>query len=494
MLKFYIRFLILTSLIAIFAYIIYGFFIKDINEFKTVEKGSLKYNENSLESLISSNEHNIFEEKIKSNIFIPILKLTKNYSITDDLEKNSYIISLIPSNITINKIRQDKIGKNIESEIVFDLSVSEKIEKETVRGIIELGDTIDEILYNAMGNNDVYYYISIMEKVFSSKLFNIGQPYTIIKDLENGGIKKFEYEISSKEKLVVEGNNPPIAKIEKIEYDIKLAYIEASIKYSLFQSVTDANETPMLAINLAKIYAWEINFIKDIRENDSFVVLFEKLYRFGTFKGYGRILGAEFINQGDKFEAYLFHNGQKNSEYYNEIGGNLKKVLLQSPLTFTRVTSKFSYKRKHPILKIVRPHLGIDYGAPTGTPIMAVGDGIVTVKGWVGGYGNHIALKHEAGLVSMYSHMSRFARNIKKGKKVRQGQVIGYVGSTGLSTGPHLDFRLKQAGKYINPAKAINPRAEAVFKKYKQEFEQQKIIVKKYMNKETALEIYKVEQ
>ena len=145
--------------------------------------------------------------------------------------------------------------------------------------------------------------------------------------------------------------------------------------------------------------------------------------------------------------------------------------MLQAPLAFTRVTSRFTSSRKHPILGYSRPHMGVDYGAPTGTPVKAVGEGVVTKRSWGGGYGNQIIVKHVAGLESMYSHLSGYARGLRQGQRVRQGQVIGFVGSTGLSTGPHLDFRLRQNGKFINPTKAINPRGEPVSARHMAAFE-----------------------
>ncbi len=235
--------------------------------------------------------------------------------------------------------------------------------------------------------------------------------------------------------------------------------------------MADIGENPHLALKLVDLFGSEINFIRDLREGDSFSVLIEKRFRDGEYKGYGRILAARFTNQGKTYEAYLFNDGS-GQQYYNRKGENLKKTLLQSPLAFTRITSRFSHNRKHPILGKTIPHLGVDYGAPTGTPVKAVGEGVVTKRGWGGGYGNQIIVRHVAGLESMYAHLSGFARGLKEGTKVRQGQVIGFVGSTGLSTGPHLDFRLRQKGVFIDPTKAINPRGASVTPKRMAEFRQ----------------------
>ena len=185
----------------------------------------------------------------------------------------------------------------------------------------------------------------------------------------------------------------------------------------------------------------------------------EKRYRDGEYKGYGRVLAAHFTNTGTTYEAYLFRDGKNRPQHYNAKGENLRKTLLQAPLAFTRVTSRFSHNRKHPILGYSRPHLGVDYGAPTGTPVKAVGDGVVTRRSWAGGYGNQVIIKHSAGLESMYSHLSGYAAPAQRSARA-PGQVIGFVGARALSSGPHLDFRLRQNGKFVNPAKAINPRGE----------------------------------
>ncbi|MDO5484069.1 MAG: peptidoglycan DD-metalloendopeptidase family protein [Desulfovibrionaceae bacterium] len=332
------------------------------------------------------------------------------------------------------------------------------------KGTVEKGDTIGKILEDA-GTNGVYDYISAAQQVFSLRSFRAGQPYVVVTDTATGRVKRFEYEIDQKRRLVVEGAESPVARVEPIEYVILLDRVEATISDSLFNAVADVGESPQLALQLAEMFGSEINFIRHIQEGDSFAVLVEKRYRDGEYKGYGRVLAARFTNRGKSFEGYLFRDGKGRAQYYNQKGENLRKTLLQAPLAFTRLTSRFSYNRKHPVLGIRRPHLGVDYAAPTGTPVKAVGDGVVTLRGWVGGYGNQIILRHDAGLESMYAHLSGYARGLKKGSRVRQGQVIGFVGSTGLSTGPHLDFRLRQRGKFIDPTKAINPRSAPVSKK-----------------------------
>lgn len=359
-------------------------------------------------------------------------------------------------------------------------------------GTVEKGDTLSTVL-ESVSTEGSFAYANAVKRVFSLRSFRAGQPYVIVTDNATGRVKRFEYEIDGDRRLVVEGMEDPVARVERIEYVTLLETIEAEIEDNLFQAVADMGEGPQIAILLAELFGSEINFIRDLQPGDSFSVLVEKRYRDGDYKGYGRILAATFTNQGKTFEAFYFKDGRERPQYYNRKGENLRKTLLQAPLSFTRITSRFSHNRKHPVLGYSRPHLGVDYGAPTGTPVKAVGDGVVVKRGWAGGYGNQIVLKHEAGLESWYAHLSGYARGLKKGQRVRQGQVIGFVGSTGLSTGPHLDFRLKQNGKFVNPVKAINPRGKPVSKGNMARFNEVMKLESAYLNGEKSLSDYTVD-
>ena len=359
-------------------------------------------------------------------------------------------------------------------------------------GTVEKGDTLSTVL-ESVSTEGSFAYANAVKQVFSLRSFRAGQPYVVVTDNATGRVKRFEYEIDGDRRLVVEGMEDPVARVERIEYVTLLESIEASIEDNLFQAVADMGEGPQIAILLAELFGSEINFIRDLQPGDSFSVLVEKRYRDGDYKGYGRILAATFTNQGKTFEAFYFKDGKERPQYYNRKGENLRKTLLQAPLSFTRITSRFSHNRKHPILGYSRPHLGVDYGAPTGTPVKAVGDGVVIKRGWAGGYGNQIVLKHDAGLESWYAHLSGYARGLKKGQRVRQGQVIGFVGSTGLSTGPHLDFRLKQNGKFINPVKAINPRGKPVSKGNMARFNETMKLESAYLHGEKSLADYTVD-
>ena len=361
-----------------------------------------------------------------------------------------------------------------------------------VRGTFEKGDTVSKVLESA-GGQGVQQYVSAARQVFSMRSFREGQPYLVVTDKESGQVKRFEYEIDSRRRLVVEGRENPAARVEPIEYVVLLSSVEGSINDNLFQAVADLGESPQMALKLADLFGSEINFIRDLQSGDSFSVLVEKRYRDSEYKGYGRILAAHFTNKGKTFEAYLFRDGNQRAEYYNRKGENLRKTLLQAPLAFTRISSRFTNSRLHPILNYTRAHHGVDYAAPTGTPVKAVGEGVVTQRGWAGGYGNQIIVKHSASLESMYAHLSGYARGLATGQRVRQGQVIGFVGSTGLATGPHLDFRLRQSGKFIDPTKAINPRGEPVPKRAMAEFEKTVALELAYLKGEKNLSEYAVD-
>lgn len=361
------------------------------------------------------------------------------------------------------------------------------------KGTVERGDTVGGLL-GSVGTGESQHYLRAARQVFSLRKFRAGQPYAVVTDAVTGRVKRFEYEIDDRRRLVVEGMDDPVARLETIPYETRLVLVEGVIASDLFSAVADMGEGPQLALRIANLFAAEINFIRDLQEGDGFRVLVEKLYREGAYRGYGKVLAATFTNRGKTFEAFLFRDGSdREGHFYNASGESLRKTLLQAPLPITRVTSRFSHSRKHPILGYSRPHLAVDYGAPTGTPVMAVGSGAVVRAGRAGGFGNQIVIRHHKNLESMYNHLSGYARGIRSGVSVRQGQVIGYVGSTGLSTGPHLDFRIKQNGKFVDPTKAVNPRAPGVSRGRAKEFAAAVAEYRAYMNGSKPVSGYKAD-
>ena len=361
------------------------------------------------------------------------------------------------------------------------------------RGVISSGETAGELLQEWLPSGEVRSLVNACQNVYSLTRLRAGQPYIVYKD--EGEFSRFEYEIDDNNRLVVCREDANwVATVEPIEYDVLLEKVEGTIDSSLFDTMSNIGETPVLAVRIADIFAWEINFIRDIKQGDSFRALVEKRYRDGEFKGYGKMLIAEFVNQGSKFEAFVYTDSFGNVTYFNSAGDSLKRAFLKAPLSFTRVSSGFNLKRLHPIMNTVRPHPAVDYAAPSGTPVKAIGGGVVDFKGWGKGAGNYISLKHSGGYESMYLHLSGFAKGLQKGGKVRQGEVIGYVGSTGYSTGPHLDFRMKRNGQFINPEKTLSPRDESVPAKKLEQFKKDRDLYRLYLDGKKDLTEYTLEK
>ncbi len=249
-----------------------------------------------------------------------------------------------------------------------------------------------------------------------------------------------------------------------------MATVGGLVNDSLFNAVARSGESPELAMRLAQIFAYDLDFYNDPRKGDTFRVVLEKRkYANGQSAGYGKILAAEYNNGGKKYQALLFHDETGRPRYYSADGKSLQKTFLRSPLKFTAtITSHFSKSRYHPLLKIFRPHMGTDFRAPVGTPVQTIGSGRVEFAGRKGGEGNMIQIAHSDGYETMYLHLSRIF--VHQGERVEIGKTIGLVGSTGLSTGPHLDFRILQRGQYKNFEKLGLPPSDPVAKKFWPEF------------------------
>ncbi len=240
------------------------------------------------------------------------------------------------------------------------------------------------------------------------------------------------------------------------------SYKHAVIDHSLFVASQRAGLDDSLTMRVAQIFQWDVDFVLDIRKGDEFYVLFEELYLGDQFIGYGNILAAEFINQGTSYQAFGYEDALGNRGYYSPEGRNMKKAFLRAPVEFTRISSNFNLRRKHPLYKRTMPHRGIDYAAPRGTPILAAGDGKVVTAARSNSNGNYVVVQHGEQFVTKYLHLSKFANGVKKGKKVKQGSIIGYVGSTGWATGPHLHYEFLVNGVHKNPRTVKLPDANPI--------------------------------
>jgi murein DD-endopeptidase MepM/ murein hydrolase activator NlpD len=233
--------------------------------------------------------------------------------------------------------------------------------------------------------------------------------------------------------------------------DVRVEAVSGEVRRSLFEAVESMGESPQLVLELVEIFSSDFDFTADTRSGDRFRLLVEKRYAGEQFVDYGQVLAAQYLSDGRVLTGVGFEPPGGRLAYYDLDGRSLKKSFLKSPLEFTRITSGFTYARPHPILGGVRPHLAVDYAAPIGTPVRAVADATIVNAGWNGGNGIQVHLRHPAGYETLYNHLSRLPPGIRAGARVSQRQVIGYVGSTGLSTGPHLDYRVAKNGRFVNP-------------------------------------------
>jgi murein DD-endopeptidase MepM/ murein hydrolase activator NlpD len=231
----------------------------------------------------------------------------------------------------------------------------------------------------------------------------------------------------------------------------RVEMVAGEVRSSLFESMETLGEQPQLTLEFVNIFLWDFDFHLHARPGDRFRMLVEKEYTEGAFVRYGKILIAQYENQGKTYTGIYFETAAGKGDFYTLDGVSVRKTFLRAPLQYTRISSGYTHRRLHPILGGVRPHLAVDYAAAHGTPVWAVADGVVLSAEWNGGNGKSIRIQHAGGYQTMYNHLSGFAPGVRKGAKVRQRQVIGYVGSTGLSTGPHLDYRVIKDGRYVNP-------------------------------------------
>lgn len=279
-----------------------------------------------------------------------------------------------------------------------------------------------------------------------------GGKFQLVVD-EKGALVRFLFEAGPIDVYEVEkGAQGYFARKREIPLETYLVKVEGVIRSSLFEAMEMAGEKDPLVLAFAEILAAEIDFYKDVKEGDRFQILVEKVYKDQEFIRYGPIHAVGY-QKGEKSIIGISFQG----DFYNEKGMALKKAFLKSPLRFTRISSKFSRGRKHPILGGILPHYGVDYAAPSGTPVWAVADGTVVSCGWGGGFGKQVVLRHPNGYMTYYGHLSGYGPGIRKGIRVKQKQIIGYVGSTGLSTGPHLDYRMAKDGRFKNPLKESFP-------------------------------------
>lgn len=336
-----------------------------------------------------------------------------------------------------------------------------RLENETIEATVPRHATLVSLLrQHRLPPRLVEAAVESARSVFDPRQLRADRPYRLVRSLD-GLLREFEYQIDADRflRIVTRDRSKPElldASVIAYEKDTSVVAVRGSIDAahpSVVAAMDGSGENIQLAMSLAEIFSGQIDFESDLRPGDSFEILFETSTREGQFAGYGPIFGVRFVADGREHQAFRWTDPVSGtSSFYDENGRSLKRFFLRSPLRFEpRVTSGFSRNRLHPVFRTYRAHLGVDYGAPRGAPVVSVASGLVVSAARGGGGGNTVRIRHASGFESYYLHLSAFGKGIRSGAHVDQGQLIGHVGSTGTATGPHLDYRLKKNGQFVNP-------------------------------------------
>lgn len=341
---------------------------------------------------------------------------------------------------------------------------------DTLDLLVGRGDTM-EILFrrNGLSIADLAAITDVPEAGDHLRRIRPGDRIEVTHD--HGRVATLQRELNEAEVLSLTRTDTGFAAtIQQRAIDVRTIGTHGAIKTSLFEAGVAAGMADSVTMDMAYIFAWDIDFIQDVRVGDSFTVVYEELWRDGEKLRNGDILAAEFINQGTVYRAARYRDASGRSDYYTPDGHSVRKAFLRAPVEFTRISSNFNPNRRHPVLNTIRAHRGVDYAAPTGTPVIASGDGKVITRGVDGGYGNAVVLQHGGNVTTLYGHLSRFGSQ-RIGSRVKQGEVIGYVGRTGLATGPHLHYEYRVGGIHKNPRTVPLPAADPVPAEYRTDFE-----------------------
>ena len=381
-------------------------------------------------------------------------------------EQNKQIIE------SLNNIYLKKTVQEITNNLSPRFSVIEYISKS--------GDTYEDIVENLeINKKEKKNLLKTISNQKSLKVLRINQKFTFKFDnLSEQKIIEFKIETDKKNEIVfnkIENENKFVSKKIKKNFIKKLVYKETIITSSLYNSAVNLGIKPNIIIEFARLYGFQVDFQRDVWKNDSFQIIYEEFVNDeNKIVDTGEIIFANLNLQDTDIQLYKYEYEKGKIDYFDENGKSIRKTLMKTPINGARLSSSYG-KRKHPILGYTKMHLGTDFAAPTGTPIMASGDGKVTKAGWCGGGGNCVKIKHNSVYQTIYAHMSKFGRGIKKGVRVKQGQIIGYVGSTGLSTGPHLHYEVVENGKKINSQKLKLPSGKILKGNQRKDFEVSKI-------------------
>ena len=353
----------------------------------------------------------------------------------------------------------------ISEQMELSPYVIEKIE-------ILAGDTFGQVAERAtLSAKEATAIYEAAKKVYDLARIKAGAYLELVYDRQTNELLEVVYKIDSEEELViiVQADKSFIAQLRPIAYDVKVVHKEAKISDSLYLSALEVGMDEKAIIALAEAFQWSIDFAMDPRVGDTFKVIYEERYLQGEYVRPGKILAARYVNDGTAYELYYFHETDDNEGYFDEEGNSVQKMFLKAPVAFKYISSGFTTGLRYvEAFNVSTGHRAIDYAAPSGTPIRSVGDGTVTFAGWNGPYGYMVSVRHNGTYSTNYAHMSKMA--VKKGAKVKQGDVIGYVGSTGFSTGPHLHYEMVRNGIKINPLNEVLPPGQAISAEHKERF------------------------
>ena len=402
--------------------------------------------------------------------------------------KTTSIISVLLSALTLSFMascgQSEKSSGKVEEDAVNSSLCTENHLAEPVHpmgfcpdsllvkeGTVKKGQFFSNLLNSlGMGASEVYALTQACDSVFDVRNLRVGNAYKAYFTTESEHLRYLVYDRDRMNCIVFDCQAPYSAWVYKKPVTYVDRYADVTINSSLWNDMIAADASPKLIVTLSDIYAWTIDFF-GLQKGDKFRVLYqEKLYD-GEVIAVDTVRYAVFSHAGTDFPAVMFDQKDGGNLWWNEKGESMRKAFLKAPLQYSRISSGFSYARKHPVTRKVQPHTGVDYAAPTGTPVMTIGDGVVTSVKYEGAGGNTVRIRHNSVYSTAYLHLSKYAKGLKAGQRVKQGDVIGYVGSTGRSTGPHLDFRVWKNGTPINPLTMDSPPAEPIKEENKAAFQ-----------------------
>ena len=337
-----------------------------------------------------------------------------------------------------------------------------------------------------LSQQEAYNLTEATKEVFDVKTLRVGKQYRAY--YKDSVLKYLVYDRDKASSIVFDCTAPYGAWVYEKPVTVEQRYADVTISSSLWVDMRAAGVSPLLIVSLSDIYAWTVDFFA-LQKGDRFRVLYEERMCDGEVIAVDTVRYAVFSHGGDDFPMVMFDQKDGGNMWWNEKGESMRKAFLKAPLNYSRISSGFSYARKHPVTRKVQPHTGVDYAAPAGTPVMTIGDGVVTSVKYEGAGGNTVRIRHNSVYSTAYLHLSKYAKGLKAGQRVRQGEVIGYVGSTGRSTGPHLDFRVWKNGTPINPLKMESPPAEPIKDSNKEAFAETSA---KYKAQIDSIQAYKV--